>query len=105
NEGDQTIWQVEKLMKDAGDKISDNDKAPVNAAIESLRTSLKGDDANAIRQALNNLQSAAQAMVQHVQRSGGSSPEGGAQGTPQAGPGGPGGKPDDVIDAEFEVKK
>src|SRR5262245_33808321 len=71
NEGDQTIWQVDKLLKDAGDKIGESDKGPVNAAIESLRGALKGDDANAIRQALNNLQSAAHAMAQHVQRAGG----------------------------------
>ncbi|MBI3408151.1 MAG: molecular chaperone DnaK [Planctomycetes bacterium] len=103
NEADQTIWQVEKMLKDAGDKVSDGDKAPVNAAIEKVRTEVKGDDTNAIRQALNNLQSAAHAMGQHVQRGAGPSPDG-----PQGSPGGPsagGGKPDDVIDAEFEVKK
>src|SRR5262249_27247301 len=104
-EADQTIWQVEKVMKDAGDKITENDKAPVNAAIEKLRADIKGDDANAIRQALNNLQSAAHAMAQHVQRGGGPSPDGGGGAPGGHGPqSGPGGK-DDVIDAEFEVKK
>jgi molecular chaperone DnaK len=103
NEADQTIWMVEKTLKDHADKLSDADKAPITAAVEKVREAAKGTDVNAIRQALNNLQSAAQAMAQHVQRGeGGAS---GAGGTPPGGgrPGG-GGK-DDVIDAEFEVKK
>jgi molecular chaperone DnaK len=103
NEADQTIWQVEKLMKDNAGKLSDNDKAPVNAAVEKVKQAASGDDTNAIRQALNNLQSAAHAMSQHVQRGGGGPGPDGQQGGPTTGGGG-GGK-DDVIDAEFEVKK
>jgi molecular chaperone DnaK len=105
NEADASAWQVEHLMKEHADKLSDGDKAPVQSAIDKLREATKGDDANAIRQALSNLQSAAHAMAQHLQRAGastGPSPDG------QAGGGGPtpGGerKKDDVIDAEFEVK-
>jgi molecular chaperone DnaK len=103
NEADQTIWQVEKLMKDHGDKLSDSDKAPINSAIENVKQAASGTDANAIRQALNNLQSAAHAMAQHVQRAAG--PEAGAPGgtRPTGGDGSGKGK-DDVIDAEFEVK-
>src|SRR5438876_6178888 len=71
NEADQTIWVVEKSMKDHADKLSDSDKAPINAAVESLKKAASGDDVNAIRQALNNLQSAAHALSQHVQRGGG----------------------------------
>jgi molecular chaperone DnaK len=102
NEADQTVWQVEKLMKDHAGKLSDADKAPITAAVESVKEAAKGTDVNAIRQALNNLQSAAHAMAQHVQRGGGGepSPDGGRP----TGGGGQGGK-DDVIDAEFEVKK
>src|SRR5437870_4714114 len=37
NEADQTIWVVEKTMKDHADKLSDSDKAPINAAVESLK--------------------------------------------------------------------
>ena len=91
-------------MKDAGDKITDADKAPVNAAIAKLREVGKGTDKDAIQRAIQNLQQAAHALGQHIQRSGGGpSPEGAAP--PSGTPGGsPGGK-DDVMDAEFEVKK
>jgi molecular chaperone DnaK len=104
NEADQTIWMVEKTMKEHGAKLSDSDKAPINSAVEKLREAAKGNEVDAIRQALNNLQSAAHAMAQHVQR------EGGQPGASPSGDGRPGGEAgaggkDDVIDAEFEVKK
>jgi molecular chaperone DnaK len=106
NEADQTVWEVEKLMKDNAGKLSDADKAPINSAVEKVREAVKGKDVNAIRQALNNLQSAAHAMAQHVQREGGSEPgaSGPTGGGRPSGDGQGGGK-DDVIDAEFEVKK
>src|SRR4029077_6695435 len=61
NEADQTIWVVEKTMKEAGDKLGESDKAPIMAAIEKAKQAASGTDVNAIRQALNNLQSAAHA--------------------------------------------
>jgi molecular chaperone DnaK len=87
NEADQTIWGVQKILKERADKLSESDKTPVQAAIEKVKQAAGGTDPNAIQQALNNLQTAAHALAQHVQRAGG----------------GAGGK-DDVIDAEFEVK-
>jgi molecular chaperone DnaK len=108
NEADAAAWQVEHLMKEHADKLSDGDKAPVQSAIDKLREATKGDDAGAIRQALNNLQSAAHAMAQHLQRAGASAASAGPSTDGQAGgaAGGSGGerKKDDVIDAEFEVK-
>jgi len=99
NEADTTVWQIEKLMLDNAAKLSDGDKAPVQSAIDKVKESLKGNDASALRQALNSLQSAAHALSQHVGRTGDAQP--GAEAPP------PGGdrKKDDVIDAEFEVKK
>src|SRR5262245_46533546 len=100
NEADTTLWSIEKLMQENAGKLSDSDKAPVQAAIDKVKESLKGDDGNAIRQALNNLQSAAHALAQHVGRPGAAQPGGG-----EAPPPGGDRKKDDVIDAEFEVKK
>jgi molecular chaperone DnaK len=99
NEAEHLIFQIEKQLKEAGDKISDRDKAPIQAAIENVRQALSRDDAAAIRRAQNDLMQAAQAMAAHVQR--GPSPDGSSQ----AGGGGQDKGKDDVIDAEFEVKK
>jgi molecular chaperone DnaK len=105
NEADQTIWMVEKTMKDNAGKLSDGDKAPINSAIEKLKQAASGTDADAIRQALNNLQTAAHAMAQHVQRQGGGDMPGGGGMPGGDRPATGEGKPkDDVIDAEFEVK-
>jgi molecular chaperone DnaK len=102
---------MEKLLKDNAGKISDADKAPIQAAIERVKQAASRDDVAAIKQAVNDLQQASHAMAQHLYSQG------------QAGQGGPGGGPgpaggrgpgsaggdgkgkEDVIDAEFEVKK
>jgi molecular chaperone DnaK len=106
NEADQTIWMIEKTVKENAAKLSDADKAPINSAVEKVREAVKGTDVDAIRQALNNLQSAAHAMAQHIQHQGGSETPGDGRptGSQPSGDGQGGGK-DYVIDAEFEVKK
>ncbi len=100
NEADNTVWQVEKLLKENGDKMSDSDKAPIQGAIDRVKDAMKGNDADAIKRSLSDLQMAAQAMASHMHGGGGGGPERG--GSP---PSGDGKGKDDVIDAEFEVKK
>jgi len=95
NEADQKVWHLEKQLKEAGDKISPNDRAPLQSAIDKVKVAQKGDDLAAIKQAVSELAAAEHAMSAHVQRDKAS-----------AGPSAGGdGKKDDVIDAEFEVKK
>ena len=67
NEADSMAWQIEKMMKDAGDKISEGDKVPIQAAVDKVRSAAKGDDPSAIKQAISELTQAAQAMAQHMQ--------------------------------------
>ncbi len=101
NEADSTVWQVEKLLKEQGDKLPESDRAPVQAAIDRVKQTRDGNDPDAIRQALNNLQSAAHAMAQHVGRAGATAggPPGGDGRSGQGGAG-----KDNIEDAEFEVK-
>jgi molecular chaperone DnaK len=104
NEADNRIYQIEKLLKEHADKLSDNDKRPIQAAVERVKQAASGDDVGAIRTALGELEQASHAMAQHLYRS----EQGGGAGPQQdAGDGRPAGeeKKDDVIDAEFEVKK
>jgi len=102
NKADHMILQIEKLLKEHGDKITESDKAPVQSAIDRLRELAKGEDVNAIRQAISDLERAANAIAQHVSSKGGG-PAGAAPGGD--GQAGAGKGKDDVIDAEFEVKK
>ncbi|MDQ3689889.1 MAG: molecular chaperone DnaK [Chloroflexota bacterium] len=48
NEADALVYQGERLLKDLDEKLSDEEKAEVNARIESVREALKGDDAGVV---------------------------------------------------------
>jgi molecular chaperone DnaK len=104
NKAEAAAHDVEKMMKEVGDKMSESDKAPIRAAVESVRQAASGEDINAIEQAVSNLMAAANAMQRHFSQGGG--PGGERGGTPPpSGDGNEGKGKEDVIDAEFEVKK
>jgi molecular chaperone DnaK len=105
NKADSLIYQVEKTLRDAGDKLSEADKAPITSAVEKLKKAKEGDDLNALRSAFGELEQAAHAMAAAQAsrgQGGGPGPQGGGQAPPTAGKK-DGGDPD-VVDAEFEVK-
>jgi len=107
NQADQMIYQMEKLLRDNKDKVTDADKAPIQAAIERVKQAASKDDVNALRQAIDELQQVSHAMAQHLyakqQGPGSGGPTGGEE---THGDGRTEGKgKEDVIDAEFEVKK
>ena len=58
NEADNTVYRVEKMVKDAGDKVPAAEKTKVEAAIAEVRTALKGTDTTAIKAASEKLQAA-----------------------------------------------
>ena len=94
NNADQMVYQAEKTLADAGNKITDDDKAPVNAAIDALKEALKGEDLEAIKAKQEELQKALYAVAEKLYQQ--SAPQGDptAQG-PQDAP------EDNVYDAEF----
>ena len=49
NRAESMIFQAEKSLSELGDKVSDSDKAPVTAAIEKLKETVKGGDTEAIK--------------------------------------------------------
>jgi molecular chaperone DnaK len=106
NQAEQMAYQTEKLIKDMGDKLAENDKAPISSAIERVRTAAKGEDVQAMKQAMEALQQASYAMSQQLYKSQQAQP--GGQPGPQPSGAAPGGSEkgkEDVIDAEYEVKK
>ncbi len=58
NNAENMIFQIEKSMNDLGDKVTDSDKAPVNAAIEKLKETVKSGDTEAIKADTEALQQA-----------------------------------------------
>ncbi len=101
NAGEGLIHQIEKMFAEAGDKLTDTDKAPIVAAIGKVKEAIGRNDLAAVKAATAELQQSSQAMSQHMYAKA-SAP--GATG-PAAGPEGKKDGPDDVIDAEYEVKK
>ncbi|MEI7880922.1 MAG: molecular chaperone DnaK [bacterium] len=107
NMGDNLVYQTEKLIKDQGSKMTDDKKKPVEAELEKLKEALKGSDSDAIKAAIEGVNTVMQAFTAEMyaqaktQHPGGG--EGGA-GHPGADEGAKakGGK-DDVIDADFEM--
>ena len=98
NTADQVIYQSEKALTDLGDKVTESEKAPIQAAIEKLKEANKGSDVEAIKAATEEAQKAFYAVSEKLyQQQGG--PQGGA-----AGPN-PGASDDGVVDADYEEVK
>ena len=66
NTAEQRVYQLEKLLDENKDKLSEADKSAVRAAIEKVNEAKKGDDAAAINRAIDDLQRASQAMAEHL---------------------------------------
>jgi len=60
NEADALAFQAERTLRDLGDKVSSEDKADVESKVSSLRESLKGNDADAIKSQASDLAAALQ---------------------------------------------
>jgi molecular chaperone DnaK len=106
NNADQRVYQLEKLMEESKDKLSDSDKSAVRAAIEKVNEAKKGDDVAALNRAIEDLQRASQAMAEHLYAANAAGPDGNGATVPPSGDGSAGAsKADDVIDVEFEEKK
>jgi len=108
NTAEQRIYQLEKLIEENKDKLTESDKSAITQAIASLNEAKKGDDVAAIQQGIEALQKASQAMAEHLYASTAqASPGGGDTGPQQPGPeaGKSADKGDDVIDVDFEEKK
>ena len=91
NAADQTVYQSEKALADLGDKVSEDEKAPVLAAIEKLKETLKGTDVEAIKAATEECQKSFYPLSEKLYAQ--QAPQGGAQGAPAD---------DGVVDADFE---
>jgi molecular chaperone DnaK len=107
NEAESRAYQLEKLIKQQGDKLKDSDKQALEAAIAKVREAAKGDDPARIKSAISELEAASHAMSEALYKAAAGA---GATASAAASPGANGGagastSPDDeAIDAEFEVK-
>jgi molecular chaperone DnaK len=102
NQAEAMAHQLEKNLKEHGDKIAEADKTEAEAAMAAARTAMEGTDAAALTAASERLSQAAMKIGETVYKAeqaasaaAGAAPEGGA--SAGAAPGG-----EKVVDAEFE---
>jgi molecular chaperone DnaK len=102
NQADTQAYQTEKLVKEHGEKLGDDDRKAIDDAVAAVRKAKEGDDASAIEAALEKMQQASYKLSEILYKSQQKSAEGAPEG--DAGPTGGKGGDDEVIDADFEVK-
>ncbi|MBW2721324.1 MAG: molecular chaperone DnaK [Deltaproteobacteria bacterium] len=103
NNADSLIYHTEKTLKDMGDKVDAATKQTVEEQMQRLRTAMEGDDAEAIKQASEELMQAshkvAEAMYQQATQDTGAEA---AQEHPGEAAAGGADSDEEVVEAEFE---
>ena len=107
NQADQLIYQMEKSLRDLGDKVSASDRDRIEGIIEELKQAKDSDDKNRIVSLIEQLQQASQAIgqamyaQQQAAAGGGAGPQPGPQAGPSAGGNGAGEEDEEVVEGEF----
>jgi len=100
NMADSAIYQAEKTLKDAGDRIDAADRAGIESAVGDLRKALDANDPDGMKKELERLTEAVYGVTQKMYAKAQAARQEG-----QAGPAGSGGTSDEkVVDADYEVK-
>jgi molecular chaperone DnaK len=106
NRADSMVYQVEKMLKDHRDKISEDDVKQVEAALEATRKTLQSGSVEELNKATDSLTQASHKLAEAMYKAS-ATPGGGPGAGPQPGSDGAGPsqadqkKKDDVVDAEF----
>jgi molecular chaperone DnaK len=107
NQADNLIYTTEKNLKEHGDKIEEDEKTKITEAIAAMRTSMEGDDPEAMKAAMEALTTASHKLAEEMYKkaaadaaTAGAPPnDGSASGEDTSSPSG---EDDKVVDAEFE---
>jgi molecular chaperone DnaK len=108
NQLDSMVYNIEKMLKEHGDKISGSERGDVENALADAKKALESNDKATMEKARENLTAASHKLAEQMYKA--AQPQGGAQGAPGAGPtpgaspsGGDGQakKDEGVIDAEY----
>ncbi len=98
NNADSLVYQTEKVLKEQGDKVSEEEKAAVEAPLADLKTALNGNDQDAIKDATEKLMAASQSFSQKLYEA--AARDSGAAGTSASGQSSAP-SDDDIVDAEI----
>src|SRR5690242_4037667 len=106
---DSRIYQMEKLIRENREKLSEGDVKPVEAAIESAKSALASANLESIQSATKDLESSSHKLAEALYRTSAAAGAAGGAGTPGAQPAGTQGQSTEgqkrgegeVIDAEY----
>ncbi len=109
NQGDSQVYQIEKMLRENGDKLAEDDKTRLEAAVATLKEALAGTDIEAIKRATEELGTAGQAAGQKLyeQAAASANAAGGGEGGSAGGGSSDSSRPsdDDIVDAEIVDEK
>ena len=100
NQADTLVYQLEKVLREQGDKVDASDREPTEAALAELKTALEGSDVDAIKAATEKAMTASQTLTQKVYDATKSENEGAYADAGSGAGATDGGSDDDVVDAE-----
>jgi molecular chaperone DnaK len=107
NQGENLVISTEKTLTEYGDKVPAEVRSEIESGLSSLKENLKGEDGEAIKRGIDNVQKASYKLGEHIYKNTGAAP--GAQPGPEAsadrGTGAGPKRDDDVIDAEVVDNK
>ena len=103
NEADAMIFQTESQLKEFGDKLSDDKKQPIEAALEELKKAFETKDIAVITPALDKINEAWKVASEDMYKAQAEA-QGGAAGA-EAGAEQPEAEGDNVEDVDFEEVK
>jgi len=88
NQGEQMVYQIEKLIKDNDQKLSEEVKSEVQADVDAVKAALAGDDFDAVKSAIEKLTESQTKLGEAIYAAASQEPEATAEST------------EDVVDAE-----
>jgi molecular chaperone DnaK len=102
NQADSLVFQVEKNIKEHGDKISPEDKSKIEADLKDLKEALEKNDAEVIKQKTQDLTQSSMKMGEAMYKDQQSTEAPGAEQPQQENKSDENKNDDDVIDADYE---
>jgi molecular chaperone DnaK len=109
NQAETIVYQVEKSLKDLGDKVPEAQKQPLNDKVDALKKAIADNDISGMKSKTEELQKVFAEAYQQMAQAGGGAPDMGGAAGPGAGQSSSSGSSEgnkdqgNVVDADFEV--
>jgi len=100
NQADQAVYGTEKMLREMGEKVSAEDRAAIEAAINDVKSATDKNEPAAVKSALERLTAAQHKLAESLYAQAGPAGAPGGAAGPDTGAAQGGGAKDDVIDAE-----